>query len=99
MPHVRCSRNKCQTRRTLKKLPHEYVIVPKCRGCGGRKYRVDKYRRDVERQRKACTCPFYHYPHRLASGFCIHNRNVTEEYERDRGRLPQPIPQAEAVEA
>lgn len=96
MPHVRCSRERCKQRRTLKRHPHQYIIVPRCKGCGGTAYRIDTYRRDVERQVKPCTCSQYHFPHRRGAGLCIHNPNVTEEYERERGRLPEEIPRIAA---
>lgn len=77
MPHYRCSH--CSTRRTLKQPVEQYLRVPRCRVCGHRKYRRDKYRDTVEMKRKPCTCWNYPFPHARGRGMCQHNANLTPE--------------------
>lgn len=95
--HCRCSR--CGHRKTLKMPPDHYYRPPKCDICGRKKWRIDKYRRDVERNPKirACMCHMraphlgglYWFPHRKGSKMCGYNPNLTAEmaeaWARDRG--------------
>lgn len=66
----RCSRRKCQARRTLPKHPDDYKRPPKCHFCGGRKWRIDKWRKRNEHG-VACHCQGAHYPHRPGSIVCF----------------------------
>lgn len=68
--YCRCSRKKCQARVTLSKHPEDYVRPPKCKMCGGRKFRVDRWRGKNERG-VACRCQGTHYPHRHKSIVCL----------------------------
>jgi hypothetical protein len=83
MPYVRCSHERGKKRRTLAKKLCDYIRVPRCQGCGGREYRVDTFRHQVERKRKACTdwrC-MYGFPHRRGSLLCIHHPNFEASAE------------------
>lgn len=91
MAYVRCSR--CEARRTLARHPDEYIRVPRCRSCGHNRYRVDRYRAKVERNRNLTCCPGrgacygYSFPHRRGSGYCCHNPNLTEEMMQRREEM------------
>lgn len=64
----RCSRRKCQARRTFKVHPDYFKQVRRCYSCGGKRWRVDWYRMVPERKNwmKPCRCAAAHYPHRLS---------------------------------
>jgi hypothetical protein len=68
----RCSRKACQQRRTLPRHPNTYIRPPRCRGCGGRSFRVDKFRKRVENKRYACDCNGYGFRHKIKSKWCIY---------------------------
>lgn len=70
----RCSRKACQARKTLAKHPDEYLRKPPpCPMCGGRKWRVDRWRHRHELGRY-CWCNGAHYPHRPGSSVCLKHR-------------------------
>lgn len=75
MPNCRC--RKCDHRKTLTSYQFSRR-PPKC-ACGSTEWRQDKYRERVEKRRRACRCHEYSFPHRRASGYCIHNPKVTAE--------------------
>lgn len=87
MPYVRCSRECCKARRTLARKLGDYIRIPKCRSCGGQRYRVDTYRHRVERKVKPCTdwrC-LYGFPHRRGSRLCIHHPNFDHNGQEEWG--------------
>lgn len=67
---VRCSKAKCKARRVLPKHPDDYVRLPKCKGCGGKKYLVVKRNKQL-----TCHCDGYWFPHRDGSKWCKYNPN------------------------
>ena len=73
--HCRC--RSCFVRRVLPKSPGEYLKPPKCKNCGARNYRPDKWMN--ERKSKACHCDGYHFPHRPGSLGCKYDK--TGEYK------------------
>lgn len=77
-----CRCRSCDTRRTLKKHPDEYVRPPRCESCGSRKWRWDRFRDKVEKRKKPCHCTGYWFGHRKGSGWCDHGKLVQREMER-----------------
>lgn len=69
--HVRC--RSCEARRTLARHPNHYQIVPACRYCGARSWRVVRWQKT-----RTCNCPGYWFPHHEARGRCIYNPNWSE---------------------
>jgi hypothetical protein len=81
----------CFTRKTLAKRPEDYAdrrYMPRCPGCGSRKWMVDKWRtkHEVWGNRETCNCGGYHFIHRLGSKFCYSHpkaeQHHSERYER-----------------
>lgn len=70
---TRCRR--CLTRRVLKQHPDYYQIVPRCRCCGARDFRVVKKHRQV-----TCNCEGWWFPHRKGSKHCFYNTERFEEH-------------------
>lgn len=61
-------------RRALPKRLKDYSApwrVPKCKGCGGRKYRLDRWQQKKNAASK-CQCSGYHHLHRKGSKWCNH---------------------------
>lgn len=80
----RCTKEACKTRRSLARHPSEYFIPPKCPGCGGRKWRWDRWQQ-AARRRGICQCGGYHFLHRVGSKWCEHARaTVTPAEAADR---------------
>lgn len=71
----RCSRRACQQRVTLRRHPKDYLRAPKCKGCGGREFRVDRYRKKIEIKLVSCDCNGYGHPHKKGSKWCRHAKN------------------------
>ena len=87
----RCSVEKCKTRVTLPKRIEEYVRPPKCKVCGGSRFRLDTHRQkhEIGAGLKKCYCDGYHYPHREGAGvWCKHHPTgpTTEDFEERYGR-------------
>jgi hypothetical protein len=85
----RCNRRVCQDRATLPKHPDEYRRKPRCRHCKAGYYRVDGYRSTGREQHPVCDpvktgCDGYSFPHRLGSGACCANPNLTMEQRQER---------------
>lgn len=92
--HVRCSVEKCKTRRVLKKHPDLYESLPPCSGCGGTKYRIDNWMNSRDTRAMACACNGY-VPmtsersgsvwqlHRLGSKYCWFRKDGTQRMEGD----------------
>lgn len=71
-----CRCKKCKRRKTLKRHPDNYVIVPKC-SCGNNTWNIDNYRIKVEYKNSRinkCYCFVYKFPHRKSSGYCVHGK-------------------------
>lgn len=66
--HCRC--RSCQVRRVLPKHPDEYLKQPKCRNCGARNYRPDRWMNERNNRKHTCNCDGYHFPHRSGSIGC-----------------------------
>ncbi len=76
----RCSA--CGARKVMRPV-ETYIRVPKCPRCKSKKWRVDKYRRDVERRARPCRCVgYYDFPHRKGSGWCVHNQSWSADDAR-----------------
>lgn len=65
----RCSNHNCHVRRSLNRLPQDYIRPPKCLSCGGRQWKWDKWQ---ERKNKetVCDCQGYYWKHRKGSKWC-----------------------------
>lgn len=77
-PGQRC----CDARRTLAMPIGFYVRIPKCRVCGARNYREDRWRSMNEigaNGKKPCNCGHYPFPHRKGGGMCELNPALTAE--------------------
>lgn len=68
-------------RQTLNRHPDDYKIPPRCRQCGSRQWRVDKYRmnnpdkcRGAPVCKSDCMAPIYGHsgPHRMNTKGCKH---------------------------
>ena len=71
-----CRCKKCFKRKTLKRHPDHYIIVPAC-SCGSRSWYIDDYRIKVEYKQwreNCCDCVGYDFPHRKTSGWCVHGK-------------------------
>lgn len=66
----RCSNERCKRRRALARPPCDYVRPPRCAGCGGRKYRVDKWQ-ESSNAALVCRCSGYWFAHRRGSKWCL----------------------------
>lgn len=75
--HCRC--RKCETRRALRMHPDKYYVIPKCKVCGARDYRIDKWMNKRKSRKQICFCDGYWFPHREKSKWCIHNPNYPVE--------------------
>lgn len=66
-----CRCSKCKSRRTLAKLPHQYIIQwhAQCKlpGCDG-VMRVDWHRKNKEHKKNLCSCIGYSFKHRKGGG-------------------------------
>lgn len=71
--HTRCQH--CGARRALPMQPDEYLRIPKCRNCGHRGFRVDRYRMAGKDKTPTCHSDCYHFPHRQGSGDCKFNKD------------------------
>ncbi len=65
----RCTNDKCKKRRVLPTLPENYITPPKCKGCGKRSYRWDRWQEKYNATHK-CDCGGYHFRHRKGSKWC-----------------------------
>lgn len=75
-----CRCRRCEARRRLPKHPDEYVRPPRCRNCGARTWRVDRYRDDGREQRgHTCRCEGYSFPHFRGRGYCLSNLALTAD--------------------
>lgn len=80
MSHIyRCM--SCRTRNTFTKPVHEFKKGRTCRNCAHPRFYVDKERRN----RKACGCMGYHFPHRPGSGCCDSNPAARENRMKREG--------------
>jgi len=74
-----CRCKRCFTRKTLKRNPDHYIIIPAC-SCGSREWYVDNYRIKVEwvksKLERCPGCIGYHFPHRKGGGWCVYNTNL-----------------------
>lgn len=86
--HCRC--RKCQTRRALRHPPQWYLRVPKCRGCGGTDYRIDKWANARPWRKRTCRCDGYHFPHNQGRGWCFHNPDYERLQREYHGGEPTP---------
>lgn len=59
MSRVHCRCRHCETRRVLKQHPDEYLIVPQCRVCGKRSFRVDGWMNRRNTRAMGCMCSGY----------------------------------------
>lgn len=55
--HVRCRH--CETRRVLRQHPDKYEVIPQCRVCGRRNFRVDAWMNKRNTRAMACMCSGY----------------------------------------
>ena len=92
------SKHRCRRCRHRQKLPP--VAKRKCKNCGARDdgnlWVLDQHRVRIERNSKVtklCRCPWYHFPHRHGSGFCIHNSRVTADRVAEREGFAIAVPQ------
>lgn len=77
MTRYPCRCSKCRARKTLAMSPDWYEQPPTC-SCGG-VYKVDTYRRKIERKKYNCGCDGYPWqatngPHRKGSLHCAYYR-------------------------
>ena len=80
-PH-RCPH--CGKRSYFKMWLDEYIRPPKCKHCPSKKLYMLKaeYKEQRIRNKKdVCYCDGYHFPHRKASKYCIHNPVGYQEQE------------------
>jgi len=66
-----CRCKKCFTRKTLKRHPDNYIIIPAC-PCGSKEWYVDHWRIKNEWGIQGCECHGYGFPHRKTSGWCVY---------------------------
>ncbi|MBR8027804.1 hypothetical protein KDX27_22630 [Burkholderia cenocepacia] len=79
--HVRCLH--CEARRCLPRLLSQYVRPPRCRVCGKRLYRVDRWMNQRDTRKMRCDCSGYWFPHRRGSLFCWLRSDGSERYPGD----------------
>ena len=65
----RCSNEKCKMRRALRRLPQQYILPPRCPGCGGRAWRWDRWQEQHNHDVR-CRCAGYWFTHRRGSKWC-----------------------------
>lgn len=81
--HNRINGRRCDTRRSLAKLPDHYTEVryqPKCPSCGARKWYVDRYRIRKEHG-TGCDCGGYWFIHRKGSEYCYHHPDAEKHHK------------------
>lgn len=80
----------CDHRRSLKRRPEDYLRAPACPHCGGRSWRLDKYRMKEKRERigvfNTCHCDGLPYPHRAGSDVWCRKHPTGPTEEDFRGR-------------
>lgn len=79
-----CRCNRCLARKSFRKHPDEYVRAKICI-CGGA-FKVDWYRKNVERKVDPCHCDAYHFPHKFNKRICK-SVVLPRESEDEAGRL------------
>lgn len=75
----RCSRESCKLRVTFSKHWENFIRPKKCCGCGGTRFRVDKWAMKASKKNK-CNCGGYHFPHRKGSKYCYENPQAEKHW-------------------
>lgn len=70
--HCRC--RKCQSRQVLAHPLTWYLREPRCRSCGEKALRADKWMNERRTSNPVrCSCDGYWFPHRAGSKWCNQN--------------------------